>query len=65
MVAALHRYTHPNWPILGVLGRFWSQIDVTMPWLRLADSNLRLSPSSILDIYKVFEHIDNLSRGIC
>jgi hypothetical protein len=29
-----------------------------------ADSNLKLLPTSILDIYKVFEHIDMLSIGI-
>ena len=28
------------------------------------DSYLKLLPSSILDIYKVFEHIDMLSMGI-
>jgi hypothetical protein len=29
-----------------------------------ADSYLKLLPTSILDIYKVFEHIDMLSMGI-
>ena len=29
-----------------------------------ADSNLKLLPTSILDIYKVFENIDMLSIGI-
>ena len=29
-----------------------------------ADSHLNLLPTSILDIYKVFEHIDMLSTGI-
>jgi hypothetical protein len=29
-----------------------------------ADSYLKLLPTSILDIYKVFEHIDMLSIGI-
>jgi hypothetical protein len=29
-----------------------------------ADSPLKLLPTSILDIYKVFEHIDILSIGI-
>jgi hypothetical protein len=29
-----------------------------------ADSHLKLLPLSILDIYKVFEHIDVLSIGI-
>ena len=30
----------------------------------MADSLLKLLPASILDIYKVFEHIDMLSMGI-
>jgi hypothetical protein len=30
----------------------------------VADSNLKLILASILDIYKVFEHIDMLSIGI-
>ncbi len=29
-----------------------------------ADGHLKLIPASILDIYKVFEHIDVLSIGI-
>jgi hypothetical protein len=29
-----------------------------------ADSHLKLLPTSILDIYKVFEHIDMLSMGM-
>jgi hypothetical protein len=29
-----------------------------------ADSHLKLHPTSLLDIYKVFEHIDMLSIGI-
>jgi hypothetical protein len=29
-----------------------------------ADSHLKLLPASILDIYKVFEHIDMLSMGM-
>ncbi len=28
------------------------------------DSHLKLLPTSILDIYKVFEHIDMLSMGM-
>ena len=28
------------------------------------DSHLKLLPSSILDVFKVFEHIDMLSMGI-
>jgi hypothetical protein len=30
----------------------------------VADSNLKMILASILDIYKVFEHIDMLSIGI-
>jgi len=30
----------------------------------MADSLLKMLPASILDIYKVFEHIDMLSMGI-
>ena len=29
-----------------------------------ADSHLKLLPASILDMYKVFKHIDMLSMGI-
>jgi hypothetical protein len=29
-----------------------------------ADNHIKLHPTSILDIYKVFEHIDMLSIGI-
>jgi hypothetical protein len=29
-----------------------------------ADSHLKLLPTSILDIYKIFEHIDMLPIGI-
>ncbi len=29
-----------------------------------ADSHLKLLPTSILDLYKIFEHIDMLSIGI-
>ncbi len=29
-----------------------------------ADRHLKLLPSSILDVYKVFKHIDMLSMGI-
>jgi hypothetical protein len=30
----------------------------------VADSHFKLLPASILDIYKVFEHMDMLSMGI-
>ncbi len=47
----------------GVLGHLWSQNDVIMSWFE-AYGHLKLLPTSILDIYKVFEHIDMLSIGI-
>ncbi len=63
MVAALHIHTHPTWL------RFWGSGSlVESKWCDYvmveADSHLKLLPSSILDIYKVFEHIDMLSIGI-
>jgi hypothetical protein len=45
----------------GVRGHLLSQNDVMMPWLGL---RVKLLPTSILDIYKVFENIDMLSIGI-
>jgi hypothetical protein len=63
MVAALHSYTQPT------LLRFWGSGSlVESKWCDYvmveADSHLKLLPTSILDIYKVFEHIDMLSIGI-
>ncbi len=61
MVAALHSYTLPTWL------RFWGSGSlVESKWchhvmLVEADSHLKLLPASILDIYKVSEHIDMLS----
>jgi hypothetical protein len=46
----------------GVLVHLSTQNGVIMSYLRL--SHLNLLPVSILDIYKVFEHIDMLSIGI-
>ncbi len=62
-VSALHSYTHPTWL------RFWGSGSlVESKWwdyvMVEADSHLKLLPTSILDIYKVFEHIDILSIGI-
>ncbi len=45
---------------LGVQGHLWSQNDVIIE----ADSHLKKVSTSMLDIYKVFEHIDMLSMGI-
>jgi len=63
MVAAVHRYTHTT------LLRFWGFGSlVESKWcdhvMVEADSHLKLLPTSILDIYKVFEHINTLSIGI-
>ncbi len=64
-VAALHSFTHSN------RLRFWgsgSLVVVELKWCHYvmfeADSHLNLLPPSILDINKVFEHIDMLSIGI-
>ena len=46
----------------GILCHLWSQTDVMVSWLRLAAGNqLKLLPTSILDINKEFEHIHMLS----
>jgi hypothetical protein len=62
-VAALHSFTHPTWL------QFWGTWSlVESKWCNFvmvdADSHLELLPTSILDIYKVIEHIDMLSMGI-
>ncbi len=63
MVAALHSYTYPTWL------RFWGSGSLAKSkWCYYVmvepDSHLKVLPTSILDIYKVFEHIDMLSMGI-
>ena len=63
MVAALHSFNHTTW------FRFWgSGSHVESTWCHYvmveADSHLKLLSTSILDIYKVFEHIDMLLMGI-
>ncbi len=63
MVAALQSYTHTTWL------RCWGSGSlVESKWcdyvMDEADSHLKLLPASILDIYKVFEHIDMLSISI-
>ncbi len=65
ILAVLHSFTHSN------RLRFWgsgSLVVVESKWCHYnmfeADSHLNLLPPSILDIYKVFEHIDMLSIGI-
>ncbi len=62
-VAALHSYTHPTWL------RFWGTWSLVKSKLCIfvmveADSHLKLLPTSILDTYKVIEHIDMLSMDI-
>ncbi len=63
-ILALHSYTHStSWL------RFWGSGSlVELKWCHYimfeAESHLKLLPTSILDIYKVFEHIDMLSIGI-
>jgi hypothetical protein len=63
IVAALHSYTHPTWL------RCWGSGSlVESKWCHYvmveADSHTKLLPTSILDIYDVFEHIDMLFMGI-
>ncbi len=63
MVVVLQIYTHPT------LLRFWGSGSLVETKLCdyvmvEADSHLKLLPASILDIYKVSEHIDMLSIGI-
>ena len=61
--AALHSFTHPTWL------RCWGSGSLMeSKWYHYvkveADSHFKLPPSSILHIYKVFEHIDMLSISI-
>ncbi len=62
-VSALHTYTHTTWL------RFWGSGSlVESNWFHYvtveADGHLKLLLTSILDVYKVFEHIDMLSIGM-
>ncbi len=63
MVAALHSYIHLTW--CRIFGS-WSLVE--SKWCDYVmvevDGHLKLLPTSILDIYNVFEHIDMLSMGI-
>ncbi len=64
IVSPLHSYTHPAWLRFWGSGslvesKWWDQVMVE------ADIHLKLLPTSILDMHKVFEHIDMLSIGIC
>ncbi len=49
--------------IFGIRGHWWSQNNAFFVMVD-ADSNLKLLPTSKLDMYKVIEHIDMLSMGI-
>ncbi len=62
-VAALHSFTHTTWL------RFWGSGSlVESKWwdyvMVESDSHLKLFPTSILDIYKMIEHIDMLSKDL-
>jgi len=48
---------------VGVCVNLWGQHDVIM-FMVEAGSHLKLLSASILDIYKMFEHINMLSIGI-
>ncbi len=63
MVAAIHSFTHPPWwRLLGSGSLAESKwCDYVMVE---ADSHRKLLPKSILDMYKVIEHIDMLSTCI-
>jgi hypothetical protein len=63
MVAALHSFNHPTW--LRFLGSGSLAESKKCDYVMVeADSHLKLLPTSILDIYNVFEHIDMLSMGV-
>ena len=48
-----------------LLGNLWRQNDGIVLWLRVkVDMHLKVLPSSITDINKVFWHIDILVEGI-
>ena len=61
--AALHSYTHPTWVWLWGSG-FCGVTMMSLCYCWGSDIHLILLLTSILDIYKVFEHIDMLSIGI-
>ncbi len=63
MVAALHSFTHPTWSrFLG--SRSLAESKYCDYVMVDADDHLKLLPTSILDMCKVFEHIDMLSACI-
>ena len=59
---------NPHYSLLcsdfGVLGHMWSQNDVITSYIIVdVDSHRKFLSVSIIDIFKVFEHIDMLSIG--
>ncbi len=62
-VAALHSFTHPTrlrfWGTWSLLESKWCILVMVD-----AESHLKLLPTSMLDTYKMIEHIDMLSMGI-
>ncbi len=62
-VSALHSFTHPTW--LRFCGT-WSLVESQLCIYVMvdADGHLKLLPTSILDTYKVIEHIDMLPKCI-
>ena len=59
---------NPHYSLLcsdfGVLGHMWSQNDVITSYIIVdVNSHRKLLSISIIDIFKVFEHIDMLSIG--
>jgi hypothetical protein len=65
MVAVLHSYTHPLGPNFEALHPGSLVESKCCHYVMVeANSHLKLLPTSILNIYKVFEHIDMLSVGI-
>jgi hypothetical protein len=63
MVAALQSFTHPTWCRFLGSGSLAESKECDYVMVD-ADSHLKLLLTSILDIYKVIEYIDMLSRGI-
>ncbi len=62
MVAALHSFTHPTW--LSFWGSGSLAESKSCDYIMVeADGHLKLLPTSILDMYNVFEYIDMLSMG--
>ena len=63
-VAALHSYTHTTY--FGQILVFWVTYGVKWCHYVMIEpvSHLKLLPTSILDMYIVFEHIGMLSIGI-